>query len=268
MSGVTRIAEWVEDWLAGAGRLLLLADFDGTLAPITANPADALLPEGVRDDLQALARSPRVHLGVISGRDVADLRERIGVDDMIYAGCYGLDIEGPDMDFRHPEAEAQREALDAIGRRLCAEGPRVPGMHVEPKRFGVAVHYRHVAPEDVRRVEIEVARAIRRDSSRLKIFHGAKVIEIQPHVGWTKGDGVLWIREAVRRAAGDRLMVLYMGDDWTDEYAFEALVGQAITIRVGKDAPVSRAVYRLPEVEDVGRLLSLLAARTCVRDEA
>jgi len=262
MSDVTRIADWVLDWLADGGHLLLLTDYDGTLAPIVSNPDEARLPAAVHDDLQALAWSPRVHFGVVSGRDLADLRRQVAISEAIYAGCYGLEIEGPGMRFVHPDAAGQEEVLVAIGRQLSQRMPVVPGMRVEPKRFGLAVHYRHVAPDQVRRVEVEMARAIRQDGSRLKIFHGAKVIEIQPQVGWTKGDCVLWIREAVRRESGDRLMVVYMGDDWTDEHAFEALAGQAITIRVGNDTTASRAAYRLPDVAAIQELVAGLVART------
>ncbi len=268
MSDVTRIADWVRDWLADGGHLLLLTDYDGTLAPIVPNPDAARLPAAVHDDLQALARSPRIHFGVVSGRDLADLRRQIAISEAIYAGCYGLEIEGPGMRFVHPDAAGQEEILVAIGRQLSQRVPAVPGMRVEPKRFGLAVHYRHVSPDQVRSVEVEMARAIRQDGSRLKIFHGMKVIEIQPQVGWTKGDCVLWIREAVRHESGDRLMVVYMGDDWTDEHAFEALVGQGVTIRVGDEAPASRAAYRVPDVAAVRRLLSALAARACVGDGA
>ena len=63
-------------------------------------------------------------------------------------------------------------------------------------------------------------------------------------------------------------MVVYMGDDWTDEHAFEALVGQGVTIKVGDETPASRAAYRVPDVAAVRRLLSALAARACVGDGA
>ncbi|HYB41364.1 MAG TPA: trehalose-phosphatase [Candidatus Methylomirabilis sp.] len=261
MSDATRIADWVADWIADGGSLLLLTDYDGTLTPVVGNPADATLSESVRDRLRALARSPKVRLGVVSGRDLDDLRVHVGLAEAIYGGCHGLEVEGPGLHFRHPEAEAQKDILRDITRQLSDRAVAVPGMHVEAKRFGVAVHYRHVASDDVRRVEMEVARAIRRDGGRLKIFHGVKVIEIQPQVGWTKGDCVGWIRDAVRRDAGGQWMLLYMGDDWTDEHVFESFVGQGITIRVGDGAPASRAVYRLADVAGVHGLLDTLAIR-------
>jgi trehalose-phosphatase len=264
----TRLVAGLANWLARGGRLLLLTDYDGTLTPLVQNPDEAWLPQAVRDDLQALARTPGVHLGVVSGRDLADLRERVTVPEAVYAGSYGLEIDGPGMSFRHPEALAQEETLLAISVDLSLRARTVPGMYVELKRFGVAVHYRHVPPDQVGRVDMEIARAIRPDEGRLRIFHGTKVIEIQPRVAWTKGDCALWISDVIQRTFGNQLMVSYMGDDWTDEPAFEALAGYSITIRVGSEVPSSTAAYRLPDVVDAQRLVRALAACICGRNEA
>ena len=260
MSDGGTILAWVRDWLADDGAVLLIADYDGTLSPIVREPSEAWLAPEVRDDLRALAAWPRVRLTIISGRDLTDLRALVGVPDAIYAGCHGLEVDGPDMAFSHPEAEAQQESLRSIGLALHQRMPAVEGMRVEPKRLGLSVHYRDVAPDQMREVEAELARAIQRKGHRLKIFHGAKVIEILPQVGWNKGRCALWIREAVQRLTPRPLMTLYMGDDWTDEHAFEALEGQAITVKIGDGVPTSRAQYRLPDVAAVQHLLADLAA--------
>jgi trehalose-phosphatase len=256
----------IADWLVGRHRLgehlLLLTDYDGTLSPIVDSPAEAWLPGDVRASLEVLARRPRVHLAVVSGRDLADLRARVALPGAIYAGCHGLEIEGPGMKFVHPDAAAQQDALRAISRRLSERAHTVPGMLVEPKRFGLAVHYRRVAIEQIKRVEVELARALPQDGSRLKLFHGSRVIEVQPQVSWTKGDCALWIRDVVARVAGAPMAVLYMGDDWTDEHAFEALGAGAVTIKIGGGTPASRAAHRMPDVASVQRFLAELAART------
>ena len=263
---VCRIADLVLDRLGDDGHLLLLTDYDGTLAPIVPEPEAARLPETVRADLLALARLPRVQFGVVSGRDLQDLRALVAVPDAVYGGCYGLEIEGPGMSFVHPDAQEQVASLDAISRELYRRAPTVPGMRVEPKRFGLAVHYRHVPADQMERVETETARAIQKNGSRLKIFHGQQVMEIQPQVGWTKGDCVLWIRDAVRHTSGDRWTVLYMGDDWTDEFVFHALTEQALTISVGNLVPASKAAHRIQDVTAARQLIAMIAARAGMED--
>ena len=259
MSDLARLLSWVGDWVAGEGRLLLMTDYDGTLTPIVDDPADAFLSEDTRDQLLRIARSRRGSVSVISGRGVEDLRARVTIPEVIYAGCHGLEILGPGLEFRHPDAVAQQSMLWAVGETLARRAPAVSGMRVEAKGLAVAVHYRHVAADEIRRVEIELARAIREQGSRLKIFHGTKVIEVLPQVAWTKGECARWIRERVQSASPGPALWLYLGDDWTDEHAFEVLSGLALTIRVGDAVPASKAAYRLRDVTEVQQLLTALA---------
>ncbi|MGH7348894.1 MAG: trehalose-phosphatase, partial [Candidatus Rokuibacteriota bacterium] len=231
----------------------------GTLTPIVEDPADAVLATPTREDLARLARSPRARVAVISGRGLEDLRARVALGDVIYAGCHGLEVAGPNLAFRHPDALAQQPMLGAVGDILVRRAPSVSGMRVEPKGLAVAVHYRHVAADEIRRVEIELARAIQGQGGRLKIFHGSKVIEVLPQVAWTKGECARWIQERLQASLPGPALWFYLGDDWTDEQAFEVLSGQALTIRVGDAVPMSKAAYRLRDVSEVQQLLALLA---------
>jgi len=265
VSDLARLLSWVGDWVAGEGRVLLMTDYDGTLTPIVDDPADAFLSEDTREQLLRIARSPRGSVSVISGRGVEDLRARVAIPEVIYAGCHGLEVLGPGLEFRHPDALAQQSMLWAVGETLARRAPAVSGMRVEAKGLAVAVHYRHVAADEIRRVEIELARAIREQGSRLKIFHGTKVIEVLPQVAWTKGECARWIQERVLSASPGPALWLYLGDDWTDEHAFEMLSGRALTIRVGDAVPASRATYRLRDVSEVQQLLAALAEGAAAR---
>jgi len=259
MSDLSRLLTSVGEWLAQDGSILLMTDYDGTLTPIVDDPADAILSDAMREQLVRLARSPRGRVAVISGRALEDLRARVAIPEVIYAGCHGLEIAGPSLAFSHPDAIAQQAVLGVVGETLARRAPMVSGMRVEAKGLAVAVHYRHVAADEIRRVEVELARAIRAQGSRLKIFHGTKVIEVLPQVAWTKGECAEWIEERVGPSLSGRTLWLYLGDDWTDEHAFEVLGGQAFTIRVGDLVPASKAAYRLKDVSEVQRLLTELA---------
>lgn len=259
MSDLARLMTCAELSLAGPGSILLMTDYDGTLTPLVDDPADALLADRTREDLARLARSPRARVALISGRGLEDLRARVALEDVIYAGCHGLEILGPNLAFRHPDAVAQQAMLGAVGDSLLRRAPAVHGMRVEAKGLAVAVHYRHVAADEIRRVEVELARAMREQGSRLKIFHGSKVIEVLPQVAWTKGECAQWIRERLQASLPEPALWLYLGDDWTDEHAFEVLSGRALTIRVGDAVPASKAAYRLRDVDEVQQLLALLA---------
>ena len=268
MSDLARLLTCAEESLAGPGSILLMTDYDGTLTPLVDDPADAILAVRTREDLARLARSPRARVALISGRGLEDLRARVALDDVIYAGCHGLEVFGPNLAFRHPDALAQQAVLLAVGDILIRRAPAVRGMRVEAKGLAVAVHYRHVAADEIRRVEIELARAMREQGSRLKIFHGSKVIEVLPQVAWTKGECAQWIQERLQASLPEPALWLYLGDDWTDEHAFEVLSGKALTIRVGDAVPASKAAYRLRDVSEVHRLLARLAAGVAAESRA
>lgn len=260
MSDVRRIVTCLTEWLAGEGSLLLLTDYDGTLTPIVNDPGGAWLTDEVRGHLRVLARSPRIRLGVISGRDLTDLRARVAVPEAIYAGCHGLEVHGPDLAFTHPEAAAQQDVLRAVSLALCLRAPFIDGMRVEPKRLGVAVHYRHVAQTAHREMEVALAQSLQGQGGQFKILHGSKVIEILPQVHWNKGACALWIRDRILGLLPPPVLALYMGDDWTDEHVFEAFAGRGITVQVGRGVPASQAAYRLDDVRDAQHLLAALAA--------
>jgi trehalose-6-phosphatase len=61
---------------------------------------------------------------------------------------------------------------------------------------------------------------------------------------------------------------MYLGDDWTDEHAFEVLSGLALTVRVGDLVPSSKAAYRLKDVAEVRELLAAMAAGLTVGSRA
>lgn len=256
---VPRVSADFGDWVGAGGALLLLTDFDGTLAPLAPDPGEVRPSAAVREALAALPRLPEISVAIISGRDIADLRARLGIPRLIYAGCHGLEVSGPDLAFEHPDAERHRPTIEAVARSLAQSAPAVPGMRVEPKRLAVAVHYRGVAPEAVEEVESRVERAIRQPAARLQVLRGKQVVEILPHVGWHKGACALWIRSQVLPRLRGPARVLYIGDDASDEFAFQALRGKATTVRIGPEGIRSAATHCFDDVAGVEYLLGVLA---------
>lgn len=246
-----------QEGVAGGQALLLLADYDGTLTRTVPDPGQAWLARGLRDDLRDLSLSARAHVGVLSGRAVRDLRSRVGLDAVIYAGCHGLEVEGPGLSFRHPAAVTKQLMLNEMGDRLRHGVASIPGVVVEPKGLSLAVHYRHVPESDRERFDTEIDRVLaRRDG--LRVIGGDEVLEVLPTLGWDKADCALWIRDRLAARTSRALFTVYVGDDATDEVAFAALGKEALTVRVG--AGISRARYQLHDVAEVESLVAALAA--------
>lgn len=228
--------------LVASRRPAVFLDFDGTLSEIVAHPASATPVEGAREALRALAAQCPV--AVISGREAGDLRDRVRVDGIWYAGSHGFELVAPDGT-RHDNADALG-ALDALARaadRLTHELTDVPGIHLEHKRFAVAVHYRHVDSEQVDKVIATVRKLAR--SERLRITMGRRVIELRPSLDWDKGTTLNWILEQIQGAGGDAVLPIYVGDDITDEDAFDAVQfdGVGIAVRHSEDGDRPSAAF-------------------------
>jgi trehalose-phosphatase len=234
----------------GAG-LIVILDYDGTLTPLVSSPGAAFLAPAVRANLARLARSDRARLAILSGRGLADLRERVALDNVVYGGCHGLEIAGRRLHFRHPRAH--RSGVAATERALAAALPTVPGALLECKGLVVSLHYRHVMP--ARRAAVrEIAEQVLSRRPDLLLIAGHLVFDFMPRIGWHKGTAAQWmVSRLVRTLPARRAVIVYAGDDASDEMAFAALRGRALTIHVGSKP--TAAEYRVRGVRDVQALL-------------
>jgi trehalose-phosphatase len=239
---------------AGSRGLALFLDYDGTLTPIVERPEDAVLAAAMREVLQRVAR--RYPVAIVSGRDLEDVRQRVGLDGVHYAGCHGFEIAGPRGNRVHAAAAAAAPQLAAAADQVARDTHDLPGVQLERKRFTLAVHYRRARDADVPAVREAVARALARHPA-LRVTSGKKVLELQPDVDWDKGRAVLWLIETL--GLEDALPV-YIGDDATDEDAFRALAGRGVGIAVQEVPRATAARYVLPDPDAVRELLSALAS--------
>ena len=237
---------------AGGRRLALFLDYDGTLTPIVERPEDAVLAEETRAVLRRLAG--RHAVAVVSGRDLEDVRARVAVEGITYAGCHGFEIAGPRGSRVHGAAAAAAPQLAAAADQVAHDIRGLPGVQLERKRFTLAVHYRRARDADVPAVRDAVARAQARHPA-LRVTSGKKVFELQPDVDWDKGRAVLWLIETLKL---QEAMPVYIGDDVTDEDAFRALAGRGVGIAVQEVPRATAARYVLRDPAAVRGLLAAL----------
>jgi trehalose 6-phosphate phosphatase len=238
-------------------------DYDGTLTPIVDRPEDAVISESMREAVRALAE--RCTVCVVSGRDRAVVQELMGLRTLVVAGSHGFDIWAPDGGTIEREEGREFEALmDEVETRLRSELADVDGALIEPKKVGVAVHDRLVADADRSRIRDAVEAVLADHPGELKVTPGKRVYEVQPRIDWDKGKAVRYLLDALGLDRPD-VVPLYLGDDVTDEHAFEALGGDGIGIFVGdaEDPEVAgrttAADYLLRSPEEVERFLDGLA---------
>src|SRR5437667_2378830 len=231
--------EFIREIAGGHGQLAVFLDYDGTLTPIVSHPEEAVLSDSMRQTLRELAaRAPVV--AILSGRDLDDVRRRLNIDSIVYAGSHGFDIAGP-HGLRRQMATEFLPTLDLAEKELHEALDGISGARVERKRFSIAASLRNVNENDVPKVEQAVGEVARRHR-KLRRINGKKVYELLPDVAWDKGKAVLWLLEALGLERGN-IRPIYIGDDRTDDDAFRALEQRGIGILVSQQSQPTAARY-------------------------
>jgi trehalose 6-phosphate phosphatase len=232
----------------------LFLDFDGTLVDIAARPDEVLVDPSLPPLLAALARRLDGRLAIVSGRTASDIAAHLGpIEGCAMVGSHGLELLWPDGRLDCPPPPASLDEMIAEVRELAV---LMPGVMIEPKPFGVALHYRE-APSAADAVAALATNIARRGEFALQ--RGKMVFELRAR-GADKGDAVTALL-ALPAMAGSR--PIFVGDDLTDEAGFRAAAAAGgAGILVGCD-PQRETVarYGLPDVAAVHAWLATLVER-------
>jgi trehalose 6-phosphate phosphatase len=241
--------------------IVLLTDYDGTLADISPTPQTAAIHPEAANGLRALVGLPSMTTGVVSGRRLDDVRARTQSLAEFVAGLHGLEIEGPGCAFRHEALDVVAPAIRELLTRAQSALAWCPGLLLEDKTYALTCHVRQAIGDDADRAleEFETLAAPWINGGVLRMMTGLQSREVLPAVDWHKGRAASWIRNEVAARSRAPIGIIYLGDDRTDEDAFRALSGDDIAIAVG-DRPLSQlAAHRLAGPSAVGRFLERLA---------
>ncbi len=263
---------------AHPGRILVITDFDGTIAEIRSDPMAARIEPGAMRALRRLARvaearPERLALAVLTGRAVADVLARVRVGGLLYLGNHGLEVGRLRRGGRVEQVVAEGSAGDPdgpaarLGISVAAALGRPDWLFVEVKGGSVAFHYRQapVAEEAFRLVDEAVGEALA-GRTELERFDGRLIIELRPAGAGGKGAAVARLVAELEPAS-----VLALGDDRSDAEAFRVLAseraaGRLAALNVGvhdrRATPpelLEAADVMLASPRDAGRLLAELA---------
>jgi len=228
--------------------LLVACDYDGTLAPIVDDPADAHPDARAIDALRTLSALPDTVVAVISGRARADLAGFLGeMPGVIVIGGHGAEWENADTT---PEADALASALRDVAAHF-------PGSTVEPKPTGAAFHYRQLIDGDTAGDAAEAAIDAVADQAN-SVLHGKRVVEFSTSDA-DKGAALRRLREEISPD-----VIVFIGDDVTDEHAFASLGPSDVAVKVGDGETI--APWRLTRQADVAPLLEELGSRRAIID--
>ena len=224
----------------------LFLDFDGTLAPLVQRPGDTILAISVRRALIRLRRLLAGRIAIVSGRSVAVIDRMVAIDGLPVAGIHGLERRSANG------IMTRVKASDGIAAARIAFGAlvtRLPQLLLEDKGPSLALHYR-MAP-DLAPIAREAAEAAA-DRHGLSLLTGKMVVEVH-EPGPDKGAAV---RAYMAEPPFEGARPIYVGDDATDESAFEAVAALGgFGVLVGLPRSTA-AQFRLADVQDVEAWLS------------
>ncbi|MEA3493742.1 MAG: trehalose-phosphatase [Candidatus Margulisiibacteriota bacterium] len=212
-------------------KYLLFLDYDGTLTPIVDKPSLAVLSVPRRRLLKKASKNRQIKIAVVSGRKLSDLKQKVNIKGIYYAGNHGFEIEGPKVRVIHPKAKKIIPTLVKIKSKLKNALKGISGIIVEDKVLTLSLHYRLAKTKDLKRID-RIFHSVTAPYKSIRATHGKKVYEVRPKVKWDKGQAVLWLIKKI--AKKNKAVPIYIGDDVTDEDAFKVLKRKGLTLRVGR----------------------------------
>lgn len=246
ISSVADVARFLDSLAAAPGPLLVVADFDGTLAVGARDPAIAVIEPVAQRGLRALARVAaerpgRVHVAVLTGRIVSDVAVRVRVGGVEYLGDHGLEhgtlARGARAErtrvVTDPAFDAHRHPAAILAAGVAQELGAPAWLFVERKGPSVAFHVRQA--DDVAAARAAVFAAIAAVEARaglydhgLAHYRGRSVVDLRPAAAGGKREAVGRLLERHRPGA-----VLVLGDELSDVDAFEAVIAARSESRTG-----------------------------------
>lgn len=237
--------------LPSAPSRVLVLDYDGTLAPFRVERDQAVPYPGVRELLTRIRRIPTCRLVIVSGRGVADLRPLLGLEPPPEIwGCHGWEQLCSDGRLLPPELPPA--AVEALGAARAWGGQQGLGQQLEVKPASVAVHWRGL-PAGEQGILAD------RAEQAWRLLAAAAGLQLHPFDGGLElrcpgRDKGFAINRILNEEPADAA-VAFLGDDLTDEDAFEALAGRGLGVLVRSEArPTAAAAW----IEPPGGLLDFL----------
>ncbi len=254
-----------------AGLVFLFLDYDGTLTPIVSTPDKAVMNDDIRKLLVLLSHNKKFKIAVISGRSLEDVKSKVSIDGIFYAGNHGLEIQGGGLDYLHQGCKNVRSRLKAIEHKLKTKLAHIKGIIAEDKGFSLSLHYRMADEKyifQIKQIVNEVCNPYI-EKEQIKLTQGKKVFEVRPPVDWGKGQALSLLREFCEDdydyednyydGYDDDItdnFTIYIGDDRTDEDAFKVLTHtEDISVLVGHNK-ASYAKFFLNNVDEVREFLT------------
>lgn len=263
---------------ANGKKMIIFLDYDGTLSPIVNNPDQAFMSDAMRSAVREVANC--FPTTIVSGRSRDKVFEFVKLNNLYYAGSHGMDISTPSGSLKYENHKHQSRAINEKGDEVVNFCPaqeflpkikeikkvlqemitNIKGAMVEDNKFCISVHFRCVNEKDVGTLK-NMVESVMESYENFRISEGKKVMEIRPTINWDKGHALQYLLETHKFDNSSDVLPIYMGDDKTDEDAFEMIkqIGRGFAIVVSSTSKETKASYSLRDPTEVMSFLLRLA---------
>jgi len=238
--------------------IALFLDYDGTLTRIVSHPRLANLSPSMKKTLKQISLNKKIVSSIVTGRSLTDIQKKVGLSAISYIGNHGFEIQGKQFRYTHPKGTVSKKIFKKIVPLLEEQLKSFRGIFIEDKGFTLSVHYRKLNPAKVSQAKkaVHLILSSYLEKEQIRMTQGKKVWEIRPPVQWNKGLAVRWFLKKINSKNKKKYFPIYIGDDKTDEDAFEILNKSGLTIKVvDKKSAKSAASFYL---NNTGEVLELL----------
>jgi trehalose-phosphatase len=205
---------------------VLIADYDGTLAPFSEDRMQVQLYPGVKERLMALISDGKTRLVLMSGRSLDALEKLLPeFAEVEFWGSHGIERRKEGKKIEYLDPAILQSALQEAKRR-CLQS--VDSKFFEEKPFSVAFHFRGMEEDEREAALSAIEQSLRPLESDILELHAFSCgLEIRPRK-WNKGSAV----QALLDEVPEKTAIAYLGDDATDEEAFAILGERALKVLV------------------------------------
>ena len=238
--------------------LFVFLDYDGTLTPIVDTPDLAILSDEMRAGIEELTKLYKV--SIVSGRATDDVKAKVNIDGIYYAGSHGFEILQPNGEVViHAQAQEFRYTMDEVYAKLFERLKEIKGALVEHVKYTISLHYRLVSHEDFSKFKSIIEKTLA-EYKNLKITTGKKVFEVRPQIDWHKGKAVEFILKQFGFRKNKHI-AMYLGDDTTDEDVFTTLKDRVVGVLVAEKSHATAADFIVHDTQEVKRVIHYLIER-------
>jgi trehalose 6-phosphate phosphatase len=244
----------VEQLLTAQAPLALYLDIDGTLLDVALTPSTVHVPTDLSDILGAVSVRLSGALAIVTGRPIVEADHLLKPLRFAAAGVHGAEMR---MSATGKVVSLTPSFSPELIAEIKAIAKALPGIVMEDKGAGIALHYR-IVPELHGSLLQALEALIPRHPGQFMVCGGRKVVEVLP-IGFSKGRALRQLAALPNFANRVPIMI---GDDIADLDAFRAaeeMGGYGLKV-AGENFSEAEASFRGPG-EVLSWLKSLSAGR-------